>query len=59
MARARSVAGLHDWLKAFGMNVIGVRRDPSKAVDGVDELHTTDKFVSLLPRADIVYWPAH
>ncbi len=40
--------------KAFGMNVIGVRRDPSKAVEGVDELHTTDKFVSLLPRADIV-----
>ena len=40
--------------KAFGMTVIGVRRDPSKAVEGVDELHTTDKFVSLLPRADIV-----
>ena len=41
------------------MTVIGVRRDPSKAVEGVDELHTTDKFVSLLPRADIVvYWPA-
>jgi phosphoglycerate dehydrogenase-like enzyme len=40
--------------KAFGMNVIGVRRDPSKAVEGVDEMHATDKFVSLLPRADIV-----
>ncbi|MEM9356144.1 MAG: D-2-hydroxyacid dehydrogenase [Pseudomonadota bacterium] len=40
--------------KAFGMTVLGVRRDVSKAVEGIDELHSTDAFVSLLPRADVV-----
>lgn len=40
--------------KAFGMTVLGVRRDVSKAVEGIDELHPTDAFLSLVPRADVV-----
>lgn len=40
--------------KAFGMNVIGIRRDTSKTVSGVDALHGPGEFVSLLPRADVV-----
>lgn len=40
--------------KAFGMTVVGVRRDPSKAVANVDEMHASPAFVSLLPRADVV-----
>ena len=40
--------------KAFGMNVIGIRRDTSKTVAGVDALHGPDDFISLLPRADVV-----
>lgn len=40
--------------KAFGMNVIGIKRDISKQLDVVDELHGPDKWLSLLPRADIV-----
>lgn len=40
--------------KAFGMTVIGVRRDASKTVEHIDEMHPTAAFVSLLPRADVV-----
>lgn len=40
--------------KAFGMTVLGVRRDTSKTVADVDELHPTKDFASLLPRADVV-----
>ncbi|MGI9476424.1 MAG: D-2-hydroxyacid dehydrogenase, partial [Hyphomicrobiaceae bacterium] len=40
--------------KAFGMTVIGVRRDASKTVEHIDEMHPTTGFVSLLPRADVV-----
>ena len=40
--------------KAFGMTVLGVRRDVSKTVDGIDELHPTSAFLSLVPRADVV-----
>lgn len=40
--------------RAFGMTVLGVRRDPSKSVADVDEMHASDAFVSLLPRADVV-----
>jgi len=40
--------------KAFGMTVIGVRRDTSKTVEHIDEMHPTQDFVSLLPRADVV-----
>ena len=40
--------------KAFGMTVLGVRRDVSKTVEGIDEMHPTDAFQSLIPRADVV-----
>ncbi len=40
--------------KAFGMTVLGVRRDLSKTLADVDELHAPEDFVSLLPRADVV-----
>ena len=40
--------------KAFDMNVIGVKRDVSTAKAEVDELHTPDKLIELLPRADFV-----
>ena len=40
--------------RAFGMTVLGVRRDVSSSVDYVDELHAPSGFISLLPRADVV-----
>jgi phosphoglycerate dehydrogenase-like enzyme len=40
--------------KAFGMQVIGVRRETGKPVPHVDELHPRAAFTSLLPRADVV-----
>lgn len=40
--------------KAFGMTVLGVRRDVSKTVADIDELHAPEAFLSLLPRADVV-----
>lgn len=40
--------------KAFGVNVIGIKRDISKPVDGIDELFGPDAFVAQLPRADVV-----
>lgn len=39
---------------AFGMTVLGVRRNVSKPVLDVDELFRPDEFFSLLPRADVV-----
>ena len=38
--------------RALGMRVIGVRRQPKKADDPVDEMHTPDQLDALLPRAD-------
>ena len=40
--------------KAFGMAVIGIKRDTSVDIDGVDELCPPDALLSLLPRCDIV-----
>lgn len=40
--------------QAFGMHVIGIRRDPTKAALGVDEMHGPETLPSLLPRADAV-----
>lgn len=40
--------------KAFGMNTIGIRRDRSKIVEGVDELLAPGAFLKALPRADVV-----
>jgi phosphoglycerate dehydrogenase-like enzyme len=40
--------------KAFGMNVIGLRRDPAQGPEGADEIHGMDRLHEMLPRADIV-----
>lgn len=40
--------------KAFGMTVLGVRRNVAKPVPDVDELFRPDEFLSLLSRADVV-----
>ena len=40
--------------QAFGMRVVGVRHDPSKAADGVDEMVGTDALAERLPEADVV-----
>ncbi len=40
--------------KAFGMNVIGLRQDPSKGAEGADEIHGMDALMAQLPRADYV-----
>ncbi|TDR87267.1 D-2-hydroxyacid dehydrogenase [Enterovirga rhinocerotis] len=40
--------------KAFGMHVIGVRRDPSAGLNGADEVVATRDLLGVLPRADYV-----
>jgi phosphoglycerate dehydrogenase-like enzyme len=40
--------------KAFGMNVIGLRRDPAKGAEGADEIHAMSALTAHLPRADYV-----
>ena len=40
--------------KAFGMHVIGIRRNISERADGIDELHGPEDFPSLIARADAV-----
>jgi phosphoglycerate dehydrogenase-like enzyme len=40
--------------KAFGMNVIGLRQDPSKGSEGADEIHGMGALMAQLPRADYV-----
>src|SRR5215208_4459398 len=40
--------------KAFGMEVIGVRRDPAAGANGADSVHRLDRLSELLPRADFV-----
>ena len=40
--------------KAFGMHVIGIKRNISTPVDHVDELYTSDALAGLLPRCDVV-----
>jgi D-2-hydroxyacid dehydrogenase (NADP+) len=40
--------------KAFGMKVLGIRRDPSKGKDGADEIHAMSELVRLVPQADYV-----
>lgn len=39
---------------ALGMRVIGVRRDPTQAVAGVESMHGTDELLELLPQADFL-----
>lgn len=40
--------------KAFDMHVIGTKRNPATAGPEADEVHTPDKLLELLPRADYV-----
>lgn len=40
--------------KAFGMHVVGLRRDPAAGADGADEVHAISALHEWLPRADIV-----
>ena len=40
--------------KAFGMNVIGLRRDPANGAEGADEIHAMSALHAQLPRADYV-----
>ncbi|MCX8995528.1 D-2-hydroxyacid dehydrogenase [Rhizobiaceae bacterium BDR2-2] len=40
--------------KAFGMHVIGVRRNPQAGAGSADEVHAFTEIKSLIPRADIV-----
>jgi phosphoglycerate dehydrogenase-like enzyme len=40
--------------KAFGMTVIGTRRDPSKGGGAADEIHADKSLLQLIPRADFV-----
>jgi D-2-hydroxyacid dehydrogenase (NADP+) len=40
--------------KAFGMEVIGVRRDPAAGANGADVVHRFDRLSEVLPRADFV-----
>lgn len=39
--------------KAMGAHTLGIRRDPSKPADGVDEMHPMDALDALLPQADV------
>jgi D-2-hydroxyacid dehydrogenase (NADP+) len=40
--------------KAFGMTVIGTRRDPAKGGGAADEVHADSRLMQLIPRADFV-----
>ena len=40
--------------KAFGMKVVGLRRDPARGAEGADEVHGMDALHAGLSRADIV-----
>lgn len=40
--------------KAVGAHTIGVRRDPSRPADGIDDMHGFDELDALLPEADVV-----
>ncbi len=45
---------LASFAKAFGMTVIGVRRDHSAGTAGADEIHALADFRNLVPRADAI-----
>jgi len=40
--------------KAFGMRVIGIRRDPAGGANGADEVHGIAALPQVLPQADFV-----
>ena len=47
-------ARLAELAKAFGLRVIGVKRDPSTGSDAADSLHGLAELKTLLPQADFV-----
>src|SRR5262247_2633045 len=40
--------------KAFGMKVVGIRRDPAQGANGADSIHGMAELVKLVPQADFV-----
>ncbi len=40
--------------RAFGMQVIGIRRNPDQGANGADSIHGIDRMMALLPQADYV-----
>lgn len=40
--------------QAFGMRVVGIRRNPAQEVSGVDEMYGPEHLGALLPEADVV-----
>lgn len=40
--------------RAFGMKVIGIRRDPAQGANSADAIHGMGELVKLVPQADIV-----
>ena len=42
------------YCKALGAHTIGVRRDPSRSAEGIDEMHGMDELDSLIRTADVV-----
>jgi len=40
--------------RAFGMKVIGIRRDPAQGANGADSIHAMADLVKLVPQADVV-----
>lgn len=45
---------LASFCKAFGMTVLGTRRDPAKGGGSADEIHADADLMKLVPRADFV-----
>lgn len=41
-------------VKAMGAHTVGLRRDPSKPAEGIDEIYAFDRLEEWLPRADVV-----
>lgn len=41
-------------VKAMGAHTVGLRRDPSKGADGIDEMHPISQLDTWLPKADVV-----
>jgi phosphoglycerate dehydrogenase-like enzyme len=39
---------------AFGMRVVGIRRDPSAGTDGADSVYAPSELLTLLPQADVI-----
>ena len=54
MGSAASATRLAALAHAFGMRVLGIKRDIRARPDGADEIHPPDTLLELLPEADFV-----